>query len=111
MNREIPERDWKAFRELHEIALGRLYDRILAEARAQIEQPMKSAREKYLGLFNLVQDRNREIGRAFDDFRRSTAKMQIGIIYSMGLFTPEEIERFSPETRNIIEQFSPGPGA
>jgi hypothetical protein len=105
MTRNIPETDWKVFRELHQVALGRLCDRILAEARTQIEQPTKSAHEKYLDLFKLIHDRNRDLARAFDDFRRSTAIMQIGIIYSMGLFTPEELERFSPETRSIIEQF------
>lgn len=111
MNRHIPECDWKVFRELREVALGRLYNKILADARALIEQPTKSARDKYLGLFNLIQDRNRDIARAFDDFRRSTAIMQIGIIYSMGLFTPEELKRFSPETRSIVEQFAPVPRA
>ena len=109
MSRDIPERDWKVFRELHKIALARLCDKILAEARTQIEHPTKSSHEKYLSLFKLIQDRNDDIARGFDDLRRSTALMQIGIIHSMGLFTGEELRRFSPETLKIVELHGPIP--
>ena len=40
---EISERDWKVFRELRPVALGRLCDQILAEAKRTIERPGKSA--------------------------------------------------------------------
>src|SRR6267378_7751622 len=105
MSREIPERDWKLFRELHKVALERLCDRILLEAKAQIEHPAKSSHEKYLGLFKLMQNRDDDMARAFNDFRRSTALMQIGIIHSIGLFTAEELSRFSPEPLRIIEMY------
>ena len=49
--------------------------------------------------------------RGFNDFRRSTALMQIGIIYSMGLFTGEELRRFSPETLRAIELYGRIPDA
>lgn len=87
MSRDIPERDWKIFRELHEIALSRLCDKILTEARREIDRPGKSSHEKYLGLYKLIQKRDDDIARAFNGFRRSTAIMQIGIIHSMGLLT------------------------
>jgi hypothetical protein len=111
MSREIPERDWKIFRELHKIALARLCDKILAEARAEIEHPTKSSHEKYLSLFKLIRDRDHDIARAFNDFRRSTALTQIGIIHSLGLLTGEELRRFSPETLKIIEMYGPIPEA
>ena len=41
-----------------------------------------------------------------NDFRRSTAPMQIGIIHSMGLFTDEDIQRFSPEIREIVKLYA-----
>ena len=105
MSREIPERDWKVFRELHKVALQRLCDKILTEARAQIEHLTKSSHEKYLGPFKLIQNRDDDVARAFNDLRRSTALMQIGIIHSMGLFTAEELSRFGPETLRIIEMY------
>src|SRR5882724_10207447 len=105
MSREITERDWKVFRELHKVALARLCDKILAEAQAKIQKSNRSSHETYLALFDLIQDRNDDMARAFDDLRRSTALPQIGIIHSMGLLTPEELGRFSPETLTIIKLF------
>jgi hypothetical protein len=105
MSRDISERDWKVFRELHKVALERLCAKILAEAKTEMERPGKSSHEKYLGLFKLIKRRDADIGRGFNDFRRSTALMQIGIIHSMGLFTAEELRRFSPETIEFIEMY------
>jgi hypothetical protein len=39
------------------------------------------------------------MARAFDDFRRSTAVMQLGIMRRMKLLTDEELSVFSPETQ------------
>lgn len=110
MSREIPERDWKVFKELRVIALGRLCDKILAEAKAEINRPNKSSHERYLSLFELIQDRDDDVARAFNDLRRSTAFMQAGIIHGMGLFTAEELQRFSPETIQVIQIFAPSRG-
>jgi hypothetical protein len=110
MSRDISERDWKIFRELHKVALNRLCERILTEARAEIDRGDQTPHERYLRLFKLIQDRDDDVARAFNDFRRSTAQMQLGIIASMGLLTQEEIERFGPEARRTIELFSRGPG-
>ena len=107
--RTIPERDWKVFRELRQVALERLCERILAEAKAEIDRPGKTAHEKYLSVFKLVDRRNDDVARAFDDFRRSTAWLQIGTIHSMGLLTEDELKRFSPETLQAIAIFSPNP--
>src|SRR5262249_49303045 len=106
MSRDIPERDWKAFRELHKVALERLCEKILAEARQKTEASGPSSHEKYLNLYKLIHKRDREIARAFNDFRRSTAIMQIGVINSMGLLTDEELQRFSPETQQVIRLFA-----
>ena len=107
----ISERDWKVFRELRQIALERLCDRILAEAKAEIDRHGKSSHEKYSSLFKLIEKRDDDIARGFNDFRRSTAIVQIGIIHSMGLFTGEELRRFSAETLQIIEMYGGIPNA
>ena len=111
MSRTIPECDWKVFRELRQVALERFCDKILTEAKAEIERPGKSSHEKYLTLYKLIQDRDDDVARGFNDFRRSTALMQIGIIHSMGLFTGEELRRFSSETLQIIEMYARIPNA
>jgi hypothetical protein len=109
MSCDIPEPDWKVFRELHKLALGRLCDKILMETQALLDHSSTSSHEKYLSLYKLIRDRDHDIARGFNDFRRSTALTQIGIIHSMGLFTDEELRRFSPETVKIIELFGPVP--
>lgn len=106
MSRSVSEGDWKVFRELRQVALERLCDKILAESRAEIERPGKSSHEKYLSLYKLLDKRDADIARGFNDFRRSTALMQIGIIHSMGLLTGEELRRFSPETLRTIEMYA-----
>jgi len=111
MSRSIPERDWVIFRELRQVALARLCDQILAEVKAEIERPGKSSHEKYLSLFRLIHQRDDDIARGFNDFRRSTALAQIGIIHCMGLFTGEELRRFSPETLEIVVLSAPIPDA
>ena len=111
MSRSISERDWKVFRELRQIALERLCDKIIAEAKAETERPAKSSHEKYLSLYKLMDKRDDDVARGFNDFRRSTALMQIGIIHSMGLFTGDELRRFSPETLQIIEMYASIPNA
>jgi hypothetical protein len=84
MSRSVSERDWKVFRELRQVALERLCNKILSEAKREIERPGKSSHEKYLTLYKLIEDRDDDVARGFNDFRRSTALMQIGIIHSMG---------------------------
>jgi hypothetical protein len=111
MSRSISERDWKVFRELRLIALERLCDKILGEAKAEIEGPGKSSHEKYLSLYKLLEQHDDDVARGFNDLRRSTALMQIGIIHSMGLFTGEELRRFSPETIQVIELYANIPNA
>ena len=104
-SRTISERDWKVFGELRQVALERLCDKILTEAKAEIEGPGKSSHAKYLTLYKLIENRDEDVARGFNDFRRSTAFVQIGIIHSMGLLTDEELGRFSSETLQIIELY------
>lgn len=111
MSRSISERDWKVFRELRQVALERLCDKIIAEAKAETDRAGKSSHEKYLSLYKLIHKRDGDIARGFNDFRRSTALMQVGIIHSMGLFTGEELQRFSPATLQIVELYAGIPKA
>ena len=42
------------------------------------------------------------MAEVFDDYRRSTAFLQIPMMYNRGLLTEEEFLQFSDETRNPI---------
>lgn len=102
MPRAIKESDWKLFRQLHPIALERFCQRVLGEIVHAAADTGKSAHQRYLDVFRLIERRDKELAHAFDDLRRSTALTQIAIIQSHGLLTEEEFSRFSPETRNVV---------
>ena len=109
MSRGIPESDWKIYSALNPIALERLCEKILAEARAEIGRPNKSAHARYQDLYQLILDRDRDIAGAFNEFSRSRALMKLGMMHSLGLLTGEEIRRFTPETQQIIALSAPIP--
>jgi hypothetical protein len=103
MSRVISEADWRIFRELHSIALERFSQRVLSEVVRLATDTDTSAHERYLAVFNLIQRRDRELADAFNDLRRSTAVQQLACIQSHELLTEEELTRFSPETREVVE--------
>jgi hypothetical protein len=98
----VPEGDWKVFKQLHRVALERICERVLKEARGVMEAEGKNSIERYWDLNEFVRKQEKEIRQAFDDYRRSTAWVQILLIESMGLWTEEEIGRFSEETPEQI---------
>jgi hypothetical protein len=105
MTRQISESDWKLFRQLQPIALERFCERVLSEVSRLTSDTRKSSHERYLALFKLIKRRDRELADAFDDLRRSTALLQLARIQSHGLLTDEELARFSPETRDVVQFF------
>ena len=108
MSRQISERDWKVFRDVHQLARDRLYEKALADAQAVLARPGQTPQERYQALCRLLDTRDEELVRVFDDFRRSTALIQLGIMDSMGLLTAEDIARFSPEVHELLAFFAQG---
>lgn len=98
---DIKESDWKVFRRLHSVALERYCQRVLEEVK-QATTCNDSYHDCYLKLFRLIQDRDKTMGRCFDDLRRSTALLQLLIIIKEGLLTDEELKHFSPELQARI---------
>jgi len=62
-----------------------------------------SAHDRYLEVCKLIKERDRQIANAFNDFRRSTAIMQLGIMRRMKLMTDEELALFSEQTQTRVE--------
>jgi hypothetical protein len=105
MARAINEADWKHFRQLHPLALERFCERVLSEVSRRASEIGKSAHERYLAVFKLLQRRDKELAEAFDDLRRSTAWLQLANLRSGRLVTDEEFARFGPETRAAVQIF------
>lgn len=97
----IPERDWKVFKQVRERALQRFCEGVLAEAVAACTRPGLSAHQRYGDLYGLIQDRNRTMALAFDEFRRSTALGCIRLFRTLDLLTDDEIAQFSEDTQDL----------
>jgi hypothetical protein len=95
----IKESDWKLFRRFHPIALDRFCERILKDSNTIVSAGSKNHYERYLELYKLVRAKDEDLGRMFNDFRRSTALIQLRLICSFSLLTDEEMAQFSPEAQ------------
>jgi hypothetical protein len=101
----IPEPDWKKFRPLRDKALANLCDSILSEIAQTSADDALSSHERYLEVYSLVRDRDKELGQIFDGYSRSRALMQLAMIQSHGLLEPEEFKCFSESTREYLAGF------
>ena len=105
MTRTIKESDWKLLREIAPVALDRFCGRILADINHIASDSTRNCHQRYLAVFALIRDRDKEIAEAFNDLRRSTALLQLAIMRSHGLLSDNEFARFSAETRELIQTF------
>jgi len=99
----INEADWKTFKPVRERAVERFCERVLAEAEGIRSDASKSQHARYIDLYRLMRDRDKELARVFDHLRRSTAVMQLAAFRSLGLVTDEEYMRFTAPTREVID--------
>jgi hypothetical protein len=102
---DIPERDWKLFRQLQPLALERFCEKLLSDIQ-DISESGQTAHERYLRVFKIVRKQDKELATLFDDPRRSNAWFQLSLIHSHDLFTLEEMQRFSPETQERVNQLA-----
>src|SRR5438046_1604351 len=103
MSSDIPESDWRRFKEVHNKLLERYCSRILEEVAAASQDTEGAAHDRYMKVYKLIQERDKQMANAFDDFRRSTAVMQLGILRRMKLLTDEDLTMFSEQTRARVE--------
>ena len=104
MSSDIPESDWHRFKDVHTKLEERFCRRILEEVVAAASPGTAgSAHDRYLKVYKLIEERDEQMANAFDDFRRSTAVMQLGIMRRMNLLTDEELSIFSEPTRSRVE--------
>jgi hypothetical protein len=101
--RDIKESDWKLFKPLRKLALNRFCDRVLAEVSRIISDDTKGQHERYLAMWRVLKERDREIDPIFDYLRRSTAVRQICAFRDHDLITDEEFRRFSLELIREVE--------
>ena len=101
--REIAESDWRVLRRLHPLALERFCERVLAEVERVSHDGAKNHHERYLQIFRIIEQRDREMALLFDNPRRSDALRMLAQIRSHRLLTEDEFSSLSPETRGLIQ--------
>ncbi len=101
---DIRESDWKHLRQLKPVALDRFCRRILSEIEAVSSGHGKTSHERYLTVYRLIQNRDRELGQMFDDLKRSNAMLKLFLLRRTGLLTDDEWGGFSDEIKDVYEQ-------
>ncbi len=104
--REFPEADWKVFRRLREVALERFCERILGQVVSASSDASKSFHERYLSVWRLLQKHDKQLAEAFNNPRRSDAFPQLTLMYSLGLIEEQELQKLTPDTRNVIKMLT-----
>jgi hypothetical protein len=101
--RDIAESDWRIFKGLRELALERFCERILGDIARISSDTSKTKHERYVAIYRLVRERDKEIVPIFDHLRRSSAVRQIIAFRSHDLLTAQELRQLSPELVKLIE--------
>jgi hypothetical protein len=102
MHADIKESDWKQFKEIHPIAMKRYDHKSIEEVQYHLTDKAKSETDRFFEIRDAVRVRDKERANLFDDYRRSTAEMQIFLMRRKKLITDEEMLRFSEELRDSV---------
>jgi len=102
MSADFPEPDWRQFKQVHARLLETFCTRILTELAAVNQSSDGTAHDRYLRAYRLLQQRDEEMANAFNDFRRSTAELQLVMMLRMKLLSDEDLNQFSEPTRQRV---------
>jgi len=100
---DIKESDWKVFKRVRVAALERFCGRVLDEIARINSDDTKSKHERYVAIYRLVHERDKEMNPIFDYLRRSTAITQLCSFRLHDLVTEQELRQFSPELVKLVE--------
>jgi len=103
MSPPIPEADWRQFKRVHGELFERFCARTLDDLAAILKAGDGTAYDRYDRACKLLKSRDKELRRVFDDFRRSTAVWQLGIMRRMDLLTDEDLSVFSTQTQKQVQ--------
>lgn len=98
--KDIRESDWKLLRQLKPVLLDRFCSRVLSDIGKASSASAATSHERYLKVYALVQDEDKELGQMFDDLKRSNAVVKLSLMRRAGLLTEEEWAGFSEEMRS-----------
>lgn len=104
--KDIREADWKRLRDLKPIALDRFCARVLSDIERVSADSAATSHQRYLAIYDLIQERDKELGRIFDGLSRSSAVGKLLLMHHAGLLTEGEVAAFSEDIRNAVARSS-----
>ena len=87
--------------------LNTLCLRINQQAEHIIQSSGKSEHQKYLDLYQYIQDADKIVSHCFDDWRRSNIDIKVSYLLGNNLLTDEHIQELSEETQNQMKFLRP----
>jgi hypothetical protein len=93
----MKESDWKIFKEIKERAIEQFCTDALQEFGEVINDNKLHVHNRYLLLYKLVQNRDKQMRLLFDDHSRSKAILQLLAIRGEGLANDELLNKLSEE--------------
>jgi len=93
----MKESDWKIFKKIKEKALESFCLQAFDRYSAVINNEKEDAHDRYITHYNLVREKDKELGRLFDGHSRSRASMQLLLIRKNGLADEELLQQLSNE--------------
>ncbi len=93
----MKESDWKVFKQIKEKAIERFCETALNEFGKVIDDDKEHVHHRYLLLYKLVRDRDKEMGLLFDGHSRSKAQIQLLNIRREGLCDELQLEKIGED--------------
>lgn len=93
----MKESDWKIFKQIKEKAIELFCSRVLREFDGVIMNENDNAHDRYLLLYRLVHDRDKQMQLLFDGHSRSRAPLQLLAIRGEGLADETLLGKLSGE--------------
>lgn len=93
----MKESDWKIFKQIKEKAIERFCEIALNEFAEVIDDDKEHVHNRYLLLYQLVQNRDKEMELLFDGHSRSKAQIQLLFIRREGLCDEQLLKKLSEE--------------
>jgi len=96
----MKESDWKVFTDIKDKAIEKYCTLALEESKEVISDQKEHVHNRYLLLYKLLQNRNKQMSLLFDGHSRSKAWIQLIAIRSEGLADEVLLSKLSDEFRN-----------
>ena len=98
----ISEKDWKLFRKLQIDLTAKACELIFIKVEALAKKREGIEHKSYLDLYDLIQAEDAIIAEMFNNPTRNNVLLKLVSLKNHGIFTEEQFEMFSQETKDRV---------